>query len=554
MKRTITFSNAILVTILLLLSARLYPQGAYIPPDKPRLIVGIVVEQLRFDQLERIRDNLAENGIRRLLNEGTTYRNATFGYLLTQAAPGYATINTGAEPSAHGIPSDSWYEPLKSDLLYCTRDIQVKPAGGSFESGQHSPVNLLSTTFSDEIRLASNNKSKAFGIGFKEFSAIFGAGHAGNGAYWFDEKTASWMSSSYYMEQLPGWVNDFNALRFSDKYIALTWSRLKDSSFYSMALTNSLPPEAGFNSITNFPYDLGKMSLSSGKQKERDYTLLKETPFSNSLTTDFAIRLMEQEELGVDEETDFLSIAYSATDYIGHRFGPSSDEAFDALYRLDKEIEQLLSWLNEKVGKKNVLIYFTSTHGVGEVPSILRNSRIPGGYFDQNQAIMLLRSYLNAVYGDGAWVRGYYERQIFLNRTLIEDAKIPLEEIQNRVSRFMVQFSGVASAFPFHAFEANSFQNGNLRKITNNYSPLRSGDVILILQPGWVDKGDYITNHNSPYDYDSHVPLIWYGWSVNRAVVTRKVNLADIAATLSTIVRVPLPNACSGEPLSEILR
>lgn len=555
MRRTLFHIRAILTVSILLFSVVSFSQGAYIPPDKPKLIVGIVIEQLRFDQLEKIRDKLGENGIRKLLNEGTTYRSASFAYLLTQAAPGYATINTGSEPALHGIPSDNWYEPLKNNLIYCTRDLQAKPAGGSPEAGQHSPVNLLATTFSDELRLASNNKSKAFGIGFREYSAILGAGHAGNGAFWFDDITGSWMSSSYYMEQLPGWVNDFNAMRSSDRYMSGMWTRIKDESYYTMALTDSLPPEAGFSGRTEFPYDLGKMSLVGGNQKQREYRLLKETPFSNSLTTEFAIRLMENEQLGLDEETDYLSIAYSSTDFIGHRFGPSSDEAYDALYRLDKEVEQILNWLNEKIGKKNVLVYFTATHGVGEVPALLRANRIPGDYFNHNQAIMLLRSYLNAVYGEGAWVKGYYERQIFLNRTLIEDARIPLEDIQNKVARFIIQFTGVSAAYPFHAFETNSFPNGHLKKISNNYSPLRSGDVILILQPGWVDKVDNaITNHNSPYDYDSHVPLIWYGWSVNRSVVARKVNMADIAATLSTIVRIPLPNACTGEPLTEILR
>ena len=201
-------SGLLLISVLLLISNTTFSQGAYIPPDKPKLVIGIVVEQLRFDQLEKIRDELSENGIRKLLNEGTTYRNASFGYLLTQGAPGYATINTGTEPAFHGIPSDNWYEPLKNELIFCTKDIRVNPVGGSFETGLHSAANLLSTTFSDELRLATDRKAKAFGIGFREYSAIFGAGHIGNGAFWFDDRTGTWMSSSYYMNELPGWVND----------------------------------------------------------------------------------------------------------------------------------------------------------------------------------------------------------------------------------------------------------------------------------------------------------------------------------------------------------
>jgi predicted AlkP superfamily pyrophosphatase or phosphodiesterase len=544
----------ILAATAFFITVQLYSQGAYIPPDKPKLIVGIVVEQLRYDQLEKIREHLGENGIRRLINEGTSYRNASFGYLLTQGAPGYATINTGAEPSFHGIPSDNWYEPLKNELIYCTKDVTVNPVGGSFETGMHSAVNLHSTTFSDELRLASNMKSKAFGIGFREYAAIFAAGHIGNGAFWFDDRTGSWMSGSTYMKELPGWVNDFNSLRLSDKYMSGTWDRVRDKSLYSMAFPDSSLFERGFEGRVVLPYDLNKMSMGGGLIKKREYTLLKETPFSNTITTDFALRLLEAEGLGTGDHTDFLSIAYSATDHIGHRFGPSSVEAYDALFRLDMEIEKLLTWLNEKIGKRNILVYFTAAHGVSEVPSVLESNRIPGGYFWQNQAMMLLRSYLNAIYGEGDWVRGYHERQVFLNRNLIEDAKIPLEEIQSKAARFLIQFSGVSAAYPYYAFETSNFLNGHLRKISNSYSPLRSGDIIVILKPGWIDRGDYVTNHNSPYDYDSHVPLIWYGWSVNRSMVSRKVNMTDIAVTLSTIVRIPLPNASSGEPLTEIIR
>jgi arylsulfatase A-like enzyme len=286
-----------------------------------------------------------------------------------------------------------------------------------------------------------------------------------------------------------------------------------------------------------------------------DFSLLRETPFGNTLTTSFAIRLIENEKLGKDDVIDYLSICYSSTDNIGHRFGPSSVEMGDAILRLDDEIKNLLSYLNDSIGKKNVLIYFTSSHGISEIPAVLESKRIPAGYFKQDQALQLLRSYLNAVYGEGDWVKGYSERQVYLNRTLIEDARIPLEEVQKKVARFLVQFSGVAAAYPYSAFEANDFGNGNLKRIINNFSPQRSGDVIITLNPGWIEKdGDYVTNHNSPYEYDSHVPLIWYGWTVNRSSISRKVNMTDIAATLSSLCKVPYPNACTGEPLVELFR
>jgi predicted AlkP superfamily pyrophosphatase or phosphodiesterase len=544
-----------IIFFLIFVFVKLHGQGAYLPPDKPKLVIGIVVEELNYNQLEKFHDKLSENGIKKLINEGTYFKNASYEYLLTQSAPGHATIATGAEPSFHGITSDNWYTPLKNELINCTKDVSVNSVGGSFESGLHSPVNLLVSTFSDELAIATNKKAKVFGVGLKESSAIFSAGHTANAAYWFDNTTGTWMSSSYYISALPDWVNDFNAMKFSDTYMNSTWNLLRPAKDYADCLPDSNSFEIGFNNINYFPYDLKKLRPGNTFSSKNDYSLLRETPFGNSLTTNFAIRLIQKERLGKDDVTDYLSICYSATDYIGHRFGPSSVEMGDAILRLDDDIKNLLTFINDSIGKKNVLIYFTAAHGISEIPAVLEKNRIPSGYFQQNQALQLLRSYLNAIYGEGEWVKGYSERQIFLNRTLIEDARLSLDDVQKKVARFLVQFTGVEAAYPYSAFEANDFGNGNLKRIINNFSPQRSGDVIVILNPGWVEKvSDFVTNHNSPYEYDSHVPLIWYGWTVNRATVTRQVNITDIAATLSTLCKIPYPNACTGEPMFELIR
>jgi predicted AlkP superfamily pyrophosphatase or phosphodiesterase len=544
-----------IIFFLIFVFVKLHGQGAYLPPDKPKLVIGIVVEELNYNQLEKFHDKLSENGIKKLINEGTYFKNASYEYLLTQSAPGHATIATGAEPSFHGITSDNWYTPLKNELINCTKDVSVNSVGGSFESGLHSPVNLLVSTFSDELAIATNKKAKVFGVGLKESSAIFSAGHTANAAYWFDNTTGTWMSSSYYISALPDWVNDFNAMKFSDTYMNSTWNLLRPAKDYADCLPDSNSFEIGFNNINYFPYDLKKLRPGNTFSSKNDYSLLRETPFGNSLTTNFAIRLIQKERLGKDDVTDYLSICYSATNYIGHRFGPSSVEMGDAILRLDDDIKNLLTFINDSIGKKNVLIYFTAAHGISEIPAVLEKNRIPSGYFQQNQALQLLRSYLNAIYGEGEWVKGYSERQIFLNRTLIEDARLSLDDVQKKVARFLVQFTGVEAAYPYSAFEANDFGNGNLKRIINNFSPQRSGDVIVILNPGWVEKvNDFVTNYNSPYEYDSHVPLIWYGWTVNRATVTRQVNITDIAATLSTLCKIPYPNACTGEPMFELFR
>lgn len=546
-----------LIAICILIGAflRLSGQGAYLPPDKPSLIIGIVVEQLRFDQIERLRDRFSDNGIKRMINEGTFFRNASYDYMLTQSAPGFSTIATGTEPAYHGITSDNWYVPLKNEFIYCTKDISVNPVGGSYESGLHSPVNLNASTFADELKIATGKKSKVFSVGVKEQSAILTAGHSTDGVFWYDNVTGGWMSSTYYVQALPSWVNDFNAMRRQEAYLNSSWTLLKEAEAYSTCLPDSNKFEKGFGGQNYFPYDLNKLSKSGGRNSDRNNAFLRETPFADALTTDFAIKLIEEEELGKDDITDFLSICYSSTDYIGHRFGPSSVETADAIFRLDKNIETLLNYLNDNLGKRNILVYFTSAHGVAELPQVMADNRVPSGYFMQNQALQLLRSYLNAVYGEGDWVKGFTERQVFLNRTLIEDARLQIEDVQKRTARFLNQFTGVASAYPYYAFEANDFGNGHLRKIINSFSAQRSGDVIITLLPGWVEAEEgHLTGHNSPYEYDSHVPLIWYGWTVNRSTVMRKVNLTDVAATLSSLCRIPYPNACTGEPMPELFR
>ncbi|MGI6339185.1 MAG: alkaline phosphatase family protein [Bacteroidales bacterium] len=546
-----------LIVIFLVLNffLRLSGQEAYLPPDKPKLVIGIVVEQLKFDQVEKFRDRFSGNGIKKLISEGTYFRNASYEFMLTQSAPSHSTIATGTEPSYHGITSDNWYVPLRDELVYCSKDISVNPVGGSYEAGLHSPVNLQVSTFADELKMATNKSARVFAVGLKEHPAIFSAGHSADGVYWFDNTSGTFMTCTYYMDALPSWVNDFNAMNYSEAYLNSVWNLLLSPQDYYDCLPDTSSIETGFGGRNSFPYDLKKISQQYKKGSTRDFSLLRETPFGNSLTTDFALKLIENERLGQDDITDFLSICYSATDYIGHRFGPSSVEAGDAILRLDKDIEKLIKYINENLGKRNVLIYFTAAHGVSEVPGVLESYRIPAGYFRQNQALQLLRSYLNAVYGEGNWVKGYSEKQIFLNRTLIEDARIPLEEVQKKAARFLIQFTGVASAYPYQAFYANDFGNGHLRKIVNNFSPQRSGDIIVTLHPGWVEnEGTMLTDHNSPYEYDSHVSLIWYGWTVNRATVTRNVNMTDIAVTLSELCKVPYPNASTGHPLTELLR
>ncbi len=543
------------VFIILSVYTGLGGQGAYIPPEKPKLIVGIIVEQLRYDQIARFSDRFGEGGIRRLLNEGTFYQNAAYQYILTQSAPAHATISTGTEPAWHGITSNSWYLPLRNDLIYCTQDPGIDPVGGGYESGLHSPVHLQASTFTDELKKATRKKAKVFGIGLKEHAAILSAGHAADAAFWYDNSTGNWISSTWYIDSLPSWINDFNAMKYPEAYLAKNWDLAGPQEYYYDCVSDTSIFEIGYGGRNYFPYDLKKIRNERLTEHQDDMSLLRETPFGNTFTTDLAKKLIEKERLGKDDITDVLTVCYSSTDYIGHMFGPSSFEMADAILRLDREIRDLMSYLVDSVGKRNILVYFTSSHGLSETPGILEINRIPSGYFRPEQALYLLRSYLKVLYGEGDWVKGYIGNQLYLNRTLIEDSKISLEDIRRNVARFMVQMSGVNFVYPYSDLGINNFGNENLNRIINSYNPQKSGDIIITFKPGWVESStDNITDHNSSYEYNSHVPLIWYGWSVDRTSVNRTINLTDIAPTLSSLINIPYPNACTGKPLFELFR
>jgi len=547
-----------ITTVLLFISSSgLFAQGAYIPPEKPKLVIGIVIEQFRYDYINKYWNNFSEGGFKRLINEGTFCKNASYDFFFTQSAPAHATLVTGTDPRVHGIVADNWYHPLRDEIVYCTSNSDVDPVGGSFEHGLHSPVNLLPSTFGDELKLSNGGESKVFAVGMKEHASILSGGHSANAAYWYDNKTGTWMSSTHYIDSLPGWVNEFNGMMLSDTYLNGDWNHLLPVDEYSRALPDTNKYEIGLQGQKWFPYDLKKMSSSSVLgilNKKRDYSILEEVPAANTFTSDFAIRLIDEETLGEDDITDFLSVSFSATDNIGHHFGPSSLEMADALIRFDRDLAHFLDYIVDKVGKKNVLIYLTSAHGVAEAPDLLHDKKIPSGHFKFNQALTLLKSYLNVLYGEGNWVKGYYEKQIYLNRTLIEDANLSLFEVQNQAARFITQFNGVSFAVAANIIENNDFSKGHYRMIRNSFDPVRSGDIIINLKPAWVENGKYVTNHNSPYEYDSHVPLIWYGWTVNRASVTRTVNMNEVAATLSSLCKVQVPNACVGEPMTELFR
>lgn len=522
-----------------------------IPSEKPKLIVQVVVSQMRFDYLNRYWDKFGDNGFKQLVNEGTYCRNARYNYLLTQAYPGLATIATGANPSVHGIISDKWFNRNTGNQVEATADEKVNTIGGSFFSGKHSAKNLVTSTFGDELKL-NNANSKVISIALDAGSAILLGGHSAKGMYWFDTEKGLWVSSSYYTDALPAWIDTFNRKEFAKLYTEREWKALQPIQNYEEADTAAVKSvEKKKNLMEKLK---GMVDGIIGKpQPKTDYKALLENPYGNLLTKDLAIAAIVGEKLGTDESTDLLCITFSANRFIGGKFGPHSIEMEDTYLRLDRELAHFLEFINSTVGKENCLFVLTSDQGVASTPDYLEKSKIPGSYFDPKKAMILLGSYLNALYGQGNWITGYHDKQIYLNRKLIEDSNLNLADFQQKVADFMLEFSGVANSSTAHNLQNGNFANGIMVKFQNSYNQRRSGDVIINLEPGWVERNGNITSANSPYDYDSHVPLIFYGWKAKRKSVLTPVYINDIAPTLSILLGITWPNGATGTPIKEML-
>ncbi len=509
---------------------------------------------MRYDFIHRYWNNFSDEGFKVLVNEGSFCKNARYNYLLTQSAPGIATFETGAQPATHGIVSDMWYSRLSGEMVEATVDKRYRGVGGDDMYGSYSPRNLMASTLGDALK-QWDPKSKVISISLDAQSATLAAGHSGDAAYWLNPYSGTWMTSSYYMADLPSWVKDFNQKKFADTYVGQSWETLLPLGSYQAHQMSAID-----TTKKNETEDKSKspmvliQSLFKDKQKDHDYSILTDTPFGNSYTKDFATTAIVNENLGKDSSTDLLTVVFSATGEICQKYGTNSVELEDAYYRLDRELGHFMSFLSENIGKENILIILTSDHGTPDTPSNLSSVRIPNGFFEPKAAMALLRSYLSVTYGKGDWVKAYDQKQIYLNRSLIEDSNLKLSEFQDKVRDFMVQFTGVAGAATASTMVNAAFSQGNFYKMQNSFNDKRSGDVIFFLEPGWVERTEKPTAASSPYSYDAHVPLIFYGWKIKRKTILTPIDIADVAPTTATLIDISWPNAATGKPLEELFQ
>jgi len=538
----------LLFTLLIIFCEGLKSQNQLVKP--PKLVVGIVIEEMRYEMLLRYWDSFGEKGFKKIINGGAFCTQVHHNYLITENAVGQAGIVTGTYPSYHGIISNEWYDKLKDVIVKSADETGFEMIEGRLSSGTYTPRNLLTSTIGDELKLATNDSSKVISISMNPISSVISGGRLADYSFWLNNKDGNWVSGNYYSDSLPVWVGEFNLKGFQDVYMRKNWASMHSlSNNYKNSLPDDSDFEIGFRNYRyTFPYDLSYLQRRSG-----NYKYLKFTPFGNTYTKDFAITSIINEELGKDEFTDFLNISFSASNYSGELFGPRSVEIEDVFLRLDKDLEHLIGFLDSEIGIENVLIYITSDRGVSDVPEYLEYKKQNAGVFDGNKAVALLNSYLSVLYQDGEWIKSYYSRQIYFNQSLVDQTGVDLEELQKKVANFMVQFSGVANAIPATVINSTNFESGINRKIQNSFHQKRSGDVIINLEPGWIEKNGYVTKSGSGYNYDTHVPLIWFGWKVSNKRIDIPLEIIDIAPTVAWILKITSPNASIGNPIYSII-
>jgi predicted AlkP superfamily pyrophosphatase or phosphodiesterase len=518
---------------------------------RPKLVIGIVVDQMRWDYMYRYYDRYQESGgFKQLHNQGFSCENTFIPYTPTITACGHTCIYTGSVPAIDGITGNDWWDYTLSQQVYCTGDTTTKTIGSNTEAGQMSPHNLLVTTIGDELHLATNFRSKVIGIALKDRAAILPAGHSANGAYWYDDKTGDWITSSYYMNDLPKWLKDLNAKKLTDQYFAKEWNTLYPLDTYVQSTMDDEPYEYkpfGANS-KGFPYNLSQFI---GK----NYGLLPVTPYGNTVTFEVAKAAIQGEQMGAGSLTDFLAISLSTPDYIGHSFGPNSVEAEDIYLRLDKDLGEFLGFLDKQVGKGNYLVFLSADHGVAQIPAFLKEHKIPAGSISSSTISDQLNLYLKGKFKKDKLVIGIMNYQVYLDRNLMNESRLNKAEVYREAVSFLSVQPGIAKAIPLDDLSTTTLNNELKNALANGNYPPRSGDIQLIYLPQWIDGFENRgTTHGVWNPYDSHIPLVWFGWNIQPGKTNRQLYMTDIAPTIAAILHIQMPSGSIGHVIGETIK
>jgi predicted AlkP superfamily pyrophosphatase or phosphodiesterase len=519
--------------------------------SQPKLVVGIVVDQMRWDYLYRYQERYGETGFKRLMQEGFNCQNAMINYLPGFTGPGHACVYTGSVPALHGIAANDWFDNLQQRPYYCTEDSTVNPVGSAnARAGRMSPANLLASTITDELRLSNNFASRVFGIALKDRGSILPAGHLANGAYWFDDRSGNFISSSFYGNELPGWLKSFNDDKKARKYIQEDWETMYPINTYTQSLKDSNAYEGPFKgeAAPVFPHKVNGFDGSS-------YSALRALPGGNTIIFDAAKACIEGEDLGTKGVADFLCLSFSSTDYAGHQFAPNSIEIEDMYLKLDKELGAFLSYLDGKMGKGNYVVFLTADHGAAHNAQYLEDLKINAGNASEEQVHKQLNEHLKSIYARDTLVREIANYQVYINEPVLKNSMIDRNDLKRDIISWLQKQKTISYVVDLENMAANAVPEPLKTMIINGYNRQRSGCIQIILEPGWYSGyGATGTTHGTWNPYDAHIPLLWFGWGIPKGQTHRTVHMTDISATLAALLHIQMPNACVGEVITEIVK
>lgn len=525
--------------------------------ERPKLVVGVVVDQMRQEYLYRFEKKFGEGGFKRILNDGFWLSNAHYNYVPTYTGPGHASVYTGSTPAIHGIIGNDWWDKSNKVKVNCVGDPAQTTVGGTEGSGKVSPHRLLATTITDELKMATAGRGKVIGISIKDRGAVLPAGHMADGAFWFESKSGNFISSSYYAyanNTLPAWVQNFNAQKWPDKLIAKPWDKFLKGDPYAETGPDESPYENKiFNNKVTLPYDL-KADMKEG------YEPVAGSPFGDDLLAEFAKAAVKGAALGKDNDTDFLAVSFSSPDLVGHAMGPMSVEVEDTYIRLDRNIEDLLNTLDAEVGKGNYTLFLTADHAVAEVPQYLKDRKVPAGYFIEDGALKdELNTFLQKYFPNKNLVEYVTNSQVFFNNDLFSadprTSGIDLLIATELVTNHLQQMEGVAQVYAKAALKQGNYgEEGTKGMLIRGYNHKRSGDIAFVLEPGWFSSSWKTgTTHGSGYSYDTHVPILFFGKGIKKGTTSVHHTITDIAPTISTLLKIKFPNGCTGQPIREVI-
>jgi len=518
------------------------------PIAKPKLVVGIVVDQMRWDYLYRFNALYGNNGFKRLLKEGFTAENTMIPYVPTYTAVGHTCVYTGSVPALSGIVGNNWFDKTTGRGVYCTDDSTVSTVGSSSRAGKMSPENLWVTTVTDELRLSNNFKSKVIGIALKDRGAILPAGHSANAAYWYDG--GKWITSTHYMNALPAWVNQFNSKDLAAKYMSQDWNTLLPISKYDLSTADDKPYEnriRGEATVT-FPHRLSQIPDSI------KYESFRTTAFANSFSFDFAKAAIENEALGKNTVTDFLALSISSTDYVGHAFGPNSVEIEDTYLRLDRDIADFLLYLDTKLGKGTYTVFLSADHAVAHIPAFLAEHNIPGGNFEDGDIRREINQQIAANFGVNNAVLNLQNYQLYLNAAEIEKQGKDMSLIKAAIIKALQAKPYITSAFETDKLFLTNLPEPQKTMLANGYNYKRSGDIQFLVKPGYFDGGIKGTTHGLWNPYDAHIPCVFFGWGVKPGKTNRETYMTDIAPTVAALLQIQMPNGSVGKVITELIK